>query len=374
MEQAPQYLDEKGNPADAPQYLDASGNPVDTKPQPVMRRSRTGALYAEPEGHALTEGLEGLASNFDPRNYVAMVKHAIDQPIGQTVQDVALSPFRLAGRLITDPARTSGEVMGGVVAGELPGIVRGRLAPKVPTGDHLDLTKVVKPGDLTREQLAERMAAIDKAGGIPAATREAARQRNNPMRGRIIARRDIAPDAPVAASPTEAVAPTIEDAQAAASTAPMPTKATLRVTRAAEPPTDAPMSVQDMRRYYGAEDAGQFLMPDQPKAGEQLVRDVAPGPHRNPLVKEMAELDEGYRYGINNPRGEISLSLLKMLGLSGRAVTYPMAYRYGGGMGVAAHAALDAGQLAIQHPVGSAEALRAAILARLAAQEPDVAK
>lgn len=69
-----------------------------------------------------------------------------------------------------------------------------RKSPKVaaepvasnPTAPHLDLSVPVRPSQLTPQQLSERMQAIDAAGGVPEATKVAARQMGQPYAGRRI--------------------------------------------------------------------------------------------------------------------------------------------------------------------------------------------
>lgn len=139
--------------------IEAPKTGPEQKTAPAQVRSRTGQLYTPPPEGSLKEFAQGAASNVDPRTYLGILEQAKDNP-GELAKNIALSPVHLLGKLITQPARTAGELTGALALGEVPSFVRGRLITKAPTGAaHLDRSVPVRPSELTQEQLGERIAS-----------------------------------------------------------------------------------------------------------------------------------------------------------------------------------------------------------------------
>lgn len=89
----------------------------DQKPQAQVR-SRTGQMYTPPTESMSGDFLAGAAANVDPRTYLAMGQKALTDPLG-LVKDVAMSPVRIAGGLVTEPAKTLGSLTGAAALGPL---------------------------------------------------------------------------------------------------------------------------------------------------------------------------------------------------------------------------------------------------------------
>lgn len=89
----------------------------DQQPQGQVR-SRTGQMYTPPTDSGSGDFLAGAAANVDPRTYLAVGQKALSDPMG-LVKDVAMSPVRIIGGLITEPAKTLGGLTGAAALGPL---------------------------------------------------------------------------------------------------------------------------------------------------------------------------------------------------------------------------------------------------------------
>lgn len=163
--------------------------------QPIMARSRTGALYPS----AIGTGAKTIAK--------AAGDVAIDQAEGATspvalatagagkiASSLAQSPLarKAAGKLLqfigdfdlrkplqSTVGRAGDALVSSVEKGDvsLPGYPRTGttpalpVAPSGPVSPHLDLTQPVQAGSLTQEQVAERIAAVQAQGGLSADAR-----------------------------------------------------------------------------------------------------------------------------------------------------------------------------------------------------------
>lgn len=99
--------------------------------QGPMTRSRTGQMYRGPAESGVKDMVEGATEALNPMNYVRMAKAAWNHPLDTAVDaavGLAKAPFRLAGGLITEPARTLGGLTAGIAAGELVPIAPKPLA------------------------------------------------------------------------------------------------------------------------------------------------------------------------------------------------------------------------------------------------------
>lgn len=161
--------------------------------QPIMARSRTGALYPSEEGTgainamkasargaggALIDQAEGVTS---PLGLVAagatkvmsnpaakgitgrlmkwMGDFDVTHPFKSTLGKAGEALVNSAEEARMNPPRTMSQVYS-----EKP------TPPTVPelSPSHLDLSQAVRPGAMTQAQIAERIGAVDAAGGLPA--------------------------------------------------------------------------------------------------------------------------------------------------------------------------------------------------------------
>lgn len=137
MTEQPPDLDQNGHPIGAaPPDLDATGKPTAA----VQVRSRTGQMYTPPTGDISTDVLNGFASNFDPRNLVALAKGAVSDPIG-TAKNVALTPIRMMGDLVTRPAHTLGQIGGMIATGPALKAMGGTLQKIAPEAMDMGLQR-----------------------------------------------------------------------------------------------------------------------------------------------------------------------------------------------------------------------------------------
>ncbi len=85
-------------------------------------RSRTGQMYRHPTEPISKDVVDGALSAVNPMSYVDMAKTALTQNPARTAMDAAEGlikmPFRIAGGLVTEPAKTLGALTAGTVAGE----------------------------------------------------------------------------------------------------------------------------------------------------------------------------------------------------------------------------------------------------------------
>lgn len=79
-------------------------------------RSRTGQMYRHPSEPVSKDFVDGALSAVNPMNYVKAAESAYHDPAG-AVGGVLAAPFRLAGGLITEPARTLGSMTAGEAVG-----------------------------------------------------------------------------------------------------------------------------------------------------------------------------------------------------------------------------------------------------------------
>lgn len=90
--------------------------------QGPMVRSRTGQMYRGPEESGAKEFIGGavdaVKGTLNPMNYVRGAASVATHPLDSALE-VAKTPFRMAGGLITDPAHTLGAITGGALAGKL---------------------------------------------------------------------------------------------------------------------------------------------------------------------------------------------------------------------------------------------------------------
>lgn len=134
----PPDLDQNGHPIGAaPPDLDASGKPAAA---PAQVRSRTGQMYTPPTGSISGDVLSGAASNFDPRNLVALAKGAVNDPIG-TAKNVAMTPIRMMGDLVTRPAHTLGQIGGMIATGPAMKAMGGTLQKIAPEAMDMGLQR-----------------------------------------------------------------------------------------------------------------------------------------------------------------------------------------------------------------------------------------
>lgn len=89
-------------------------------PAAPLVRSRTGQMYTPPTEGASKDFIEGATSALNPMNYVRAAKAAWDHPVDSAidaVKGVAMAPLRIAGGLITEPAKTLGGLTAGIATG-----------------------------------------------------------------------------------------------------------------------------------------------------------------------------------------------------------------------------------------------------------------
>lgn len=287
-------------------------------PQVQTWPGRLARAIAEP-AETFKGVLRGIGQNVDASMRGDMLK-----PDYQAPEDTALGRMQrgdIAGGL-GGTASIFGQAL---VAEAAPRIVRGKLQPKV------DLTPV-RAGSLTQEQLAERALGAQEA-------RRAGTLKSKPEPA-------LKPPATVK-----------ERVQVAA-------------------PEDLPSQTDMLKTAEKFAEPRKFSsdMTDQPGPFGQLVEQSSGAVPGSPEAKFMrsahaydAETVNRYQHMLANENGYISPSLLRTMGLPARYAIAGMAAKQVGAPAWLGAGGLAATDLVRAHPVGSAEVLRAAILARLTA-------
>lgn len=122
--------------AKAKELYDRSGN----APPQAQVRSRTGQLYTPPTESGSREFVEGMKHGANPMGIVDLIRSAFSDPLG-TLGGVAKSPLRMAGGLVTEPAKTLGELTGSLGLGAVTAGAGGILRKAAPSVYELGLNR-----------------------------------------------------------------------------------------------------------------------------------------------------------------------------------------------------------------------------------------
>lgn len=117
---------------------------------------------AAKQGAALSGKLRDI-----PKNVTKVLWNRATDP--RTLQEVQQSNFNdlpLYAQMEHLPTHSSSPIAG---------TLRTADPPPMPSGPHLDLSQPVRPGGLSQQQIADRIRAVNQAGGLPETTQVATR-------------------------------------------------------------------------------------------------------------------------------------------------------------------------------------------------------
>jgi len=309
---------------------------------------------ATPQDAGLWEGFKHTLPT--PSNIMGMLRMIPENIRQATTGDVV--PKRDAtqtplGKVLNGRPREGvgelGGILGQLAAPEmLIGKLRSMAAPPLPTatdtavwfperpppppGPHLDLSQPIQAGSLTPAELLERSAAAKAQNYQPPPQTP-----RDPYVHRDLYGKDAQP-------------PPVPEPPANHGFAPGIKVLTPKETPASWTPEAARARLEANDWHSGAEPGSA-----EARSAEAL--------HRNDR-----QMDARYRYGLDNEKGAIAPDLLRMLGLPvARYTGAAFGARQLGLPGWAGMAGMGAADLAQAHPEATAQAVRAALLARLAA-------
>lgn len=311
-----------------------------------------------------------------PSKIMNVIEH-IPENIQRSINNTALTEFQPSetpiGKMFTGrPYEGSGELVGNVgqaaVAAKLPGFIRSRVGTPEPQpgAPHLDLETPVKAGSLTPEQIMQRVRASQaaEAAGQPSGRIVTGSKPKiiNKTAGSGAAASTATPEA--AATPASAAQPSLPESWkqfVQPEDLPRPQQGQFApgikvLTKKATPTSWTPEAARarlEMEDWHSGAEPGS------------LEAKQAAGLH-----KFDAELKGRFAHQLQNQNGYGTIGMLRAMGVPFEALKYPIAYHYGGGLGVGAMGAADLARLAVKYPVGASQVGRAAILANLAAGEP----
>jgi len=317
-------VDESAPPSAAPggwtpvqETPEESGVPTATAADMLTRRGISSDTSDSPERFSgLHQMLRGVAQ---PESASDMLPLLIPNAMG-AVGNAARAYIRTAKEALSEgstarqlPGRMLGKLYGKAFPAAEPvsnatGSVRWDPPPEPPppTPPHLDLSRQVKAGSMTREQMAERFAKVKAEGYTPPPP-----EPKSMLGGRL----RMAP-------PTEAPPIAVEPAglpeswkqfaePPAASAAPPPPATYDRPMWSRDPggPGPGAMSVKEtaenLRALYGSKEAAQRL-----GVSVEAIERLAPGPSRIPTMQRVStgyqgveSLDQGFARGVSDPRG-----------------------------------------------------------------------
>jgi len=286
-----------------------------------------------------------IRTSFAPRDDSATIAQ-----IGDVSKPIPFRPSQSA--VVQRPKEALGEAIGTIgqmgLASAIPFAARKLTAPG-ETIQGVPVEELRKAG--VGEAAIQRTLRGDQSNVVP--FKPIAQPQPPPTSGNLALKPIQAPEAP----PSQAAPPNLIGQQTRPMTELAPTSLK---------PTSPQELADNMRALYGSEKAGRMLNPADPRGGAEQIQRLAPGPSRQPLTQQLAELDQRYQRLINDPRGFISPTLMRSMGLPWEVAKYPLAYRTMGPGGIALAAGTDAARLVKAYPVGSAEIARELLLGNLA--------
>lgn len=273
-----------------PEYADLATPAAPPQAAPQMR-SRTGALYTPPSESGVGDMAQGFGDALNPMGYLRAASGLMTNP-GETVKQLALSPVRLAGELVTNPAHAIGSLAGMLVGGKALGAVGD-----MPAG------RLLSAGTAGAKAAAGKLPIVGpplKAGA------QAAMQ----------SWRDTAP---AVAESTPAAAPVASAAPAAAPLSETP------VGPMPKPKLSATEVAQRLRTEYGSDRAGMMLYGKKqpgmniisPAERQAAIKRLAPGESQLPnaakqsIASQYGKFQEYLAQAPNQRARDYILSLMK---------------------------------------------------------------